>query len=253
MEPLNFFDCNCSFGMRSVKYPGSFSSLDELIRNMNNYGIKKALVYHSMAREYDIKTGNKMLMTEIADYPFLYPVWIVMHHHTGEFPSPDLLKAQLKENNVKAVRIFPSILDHWYSISDWNCKELFNMLETSKIPLIVGLDQITWDELHNLCLHHPELIVILSDVNYRINRNLYTLLEKFPNLHVETSGYKGFDGISDFCKFFGAHRLIFGTAMPVLSGAAAVSMINYARISDKEKQMIASENLEKLIGGIRYD
>ncbi|HHV96275.1 MAG TPA: amidohydrolase family protein [Clostridiaceae bacterium] len=253
MEPLNFFDCNCSFGMRSVKYPGSFSSLEGLIKNMNNYGIKKALVYHSLAREYDMATGNKTLMREISDYPFLYPVWVVMHHHTGEFPAPDLLKMQLKENNVKAVRIFPSILEHWYSISEWNCGELFNMLEACKIPLIVGFDQITWDELYNLCMHHPELIVILSDVNYRINRNLYTLLKKLPNLYVETSGYKCFDGISDLCKIFGAHRLIFGTGMPVLSGAAAVSMINYAKISDKEKQMIAAENLEKLIGGIRYD
>ena len=253
MESLEFFDCNCSFGMRSVKYPGSFFALDELKKNMNNYGIKKALVYHSMAREYDIKTGNKMLMNEITDYPFLYPVWVVMHHHTGEFPAPDLLKVQLKENNIKAVRIFPSVSDHGYSISDWNCGELFNMLEECKIPLIVGLDQITWDELYNLCVHHPNLIIILSDVNYRINRNLYALLEKFSNLYVETSGYKGFDGILDVCKFFGAHRLIFGTGMPVLSGAAAVSIINYARISYEEKQMIAVKNLENLIGGIRYD
>jgi hypothetical protein len=124
MEPLDFFDCNCSFGMRSVKYPESFFALDELIKNMNNYGIKKALVYHSMAREYDIATGNKMLMNEIADYPCLYPVWVVMHHHTGEFPTSDLLKVQLKENNIKAVRIFPSVSDHGYSISDWNCGEL---------------------------------------------------------------------------------------------------------------------------------
>ncbi len=251
MEPLNFFDCNCSFGMRGVKYPGSFSTLDELIKKMDNYGIKKALVYHSMAREYDMKTGNKMLMGEIAAYPFLYPVWVAMHHHTGEFPAPALLKEQLRENNIKAVRIFPSVSDHGYSISGWNCGELFDMLEKCKIPLIAGLDQVTWDELHNLCLNHPGLIVILSDVNYRINRNLYALLEKFPGLHVETSGYKGFDGILEICKRFGAHRLIFGTGMPVLSGAAAVSLIKYARISNKEKQMIASGNLENLIGGIK--
>ena len=33
--------------------------------------------------------------------------------------------------------------------------------------------------------------------------------------------------------------------------AAAVSLIKYARISNKEKQMIASGNLENLIGGIK--
>ena len=141
MEPLNFFDCNCSFGMRGVKYPGSFSTLDELIKKMDNYGIKKALVYHSMAREYDMKTGNKMLMGEIAAYPFLYPVWLPCI--TIRVNSRRLIEGAVKGNNIKAVRIFPSVSDHGYSISGWNCGELFDMLEKCKIPLIAGLDQVS--------------------------------------------------------------------------------------------------------------
>jgi predicted TIM-barrel fold metal-dependent hydrolase len=45
--------------------------------------------------------------------------------------------------------------------------------------------------------------------------------------------------------------MVFGTGMPVYSGGAAVSMINYARISEKEKRLIAHENMESLMEGVR--
>jgi hypothetical protein len=38
--------------------------------------------------------------------------------------------------------------------------------------------------------------------------------------------------------------------MPLFSGSAAVGMVNYARVSDEEKRLIAAVNLERLIGGV---
>jgi len=90
-------------------------------------------------------------------------------------------------------------------------------------------------------------------VNYRVDRSLFALVKKFDNLYVETFGYKQHHGIEEFCKRFGAHRMVFGSGMPAYSGGAAVAMINYARISDEEKRMIAYENLEKILGGVRYE
>lgn len=252
MEPLSYFDCNCSFGMRGIVYPGSFYKLEDLLKNMENYGIKRALVYHSMAREYNPVVGNGMLMEEIKQYPSLYPVWAVMHHHTGEFPEPGELRKQLKANNIRAVRVFSAMADQGFGLSEWNCGELFSMLEECKVPLLLGFEQMAgWNELHEICSNHPGLKIIFTGVNYRIDRNAYALLEKFENLYVETSGYKGFEGIPEICRKFGAHRLVFGSAMPVLSGAAAVSMVNYADISEKEKRMIAYENLDNLLGGVQ--
>ncbi|MDO8685244.1 MAG: hypothetical protein Q7J78_01075, partial [Clostridiales bacterium] len=184
MEPIAFFDCNCSIGMRGILNSGSFYKVEDLITKMKYYGIVKALTYHSMAREYSPAFGNNLLMDEIKDYPFLYPVWVVMHHHTAEFPEPKKLARQLKENNIRAVRMFPAVSDQNYSISEWNCGELLSMLEKSRIPLMLGFDQLTWNELHELCREHPELNVILTGVNYRIDRNLYALFEKFDNLFV---------------------------------------------------------------------
>ncbi|HBP39003.1 MAG TPA: hypothetical protein DD640_09755 [Clostridiales bacterium] len=246
-KTLDFFDGDCSFGRRSIVNPGSFYKLEDLIEQMKFYGIGRALVYHAMAREYQPVMGNDLLGQEIARHSELVPVWVVMPHHTGEFPAPDQLRHQLRSNNVRAVRMFPGNSDHAYSIESWNSGELLAMLEASRIVLLIGLDQLNWNELHTLCASFPELRVILSGAGYGSDRNLYPLLRKFPNLHIETIGYKTHSGIEEICRIFGAHRLIFGSAMPLYSGGSAVSMINYARISDEEKQLIAAKNLERLL------
>ncbi|NLO82856.1 MAG: amidohydrolase family protein [Clostridiales bacterium] len=251
MGDLEFFDCNCSFGMRSILYPESFYKVEDLVKKMDRYGIKRALVYHSMAREYAPSVGNRMLMDEIKVYPFLIPLWTVMPHHTQEFPEPYRLIEQMKAYGVKAVTMFPGAMDHAYSMAEWNCGQLFEALEEHGIPLILGFDQTTWNELYDLLSNHPKLNLILTNVNYRMDRNIYVLFRMFENLFIETRGYQVYQGIEQICNRFGACRLIFGSGMPVYSGSAAVAMINYARISDKEKEMIAYRNLETLIGEVK--
>lgn len=251
MEPLSFFDCNCSFGMRRVVNPGSFFEIEELKKRMDRYGIGKALVYHAMAREYDAVVGNGMLINEITGEECFYPMWAVMHHHTGEFPPPDLLIKQMKKNSIKAVCIFPAPMDQNFSIAKWNCGELFTVLVKHAIPIFIGMDQISFDGIYDLCNSFPKLKVVLTGVNYRIDRNVHALLNQLPHFYIEISGYKTHNGIEEMCEKFGAGRLMFGSGMPLYSGASAVSMINYARISEKEKSMIASENLEALLGGVQ--
>lgn len=247
---MKFFDCNCEIGMRGIVYPGSFYKVEDLAARMEYYGIEKALVYHSMAREYNPGEGNKMLMEEIKDYPSLIPVWVVMHHHTDEFPEPGELARQMKNSGIKAVRMFPAAWEQNYCISEWNCGELFSVLEEYRIPLLIGLDQLGWDGLHALCSCHPELRIVLTSVDYRIDRNLYVLMKKFKHIYIETIGYKVHSGIEEICGKFGAERLVFGSGMPVFSGGSAVSMINYSRISEKEKRMIAADNINTLLGGV---
>jgi len=250
MEPILFFDCGCAVGTSFYKNYGGSWETAELLRKMRLYGIDKALVYHIAGKEYDPAVGNGLLADEIKDYPALYPVWVVMHHHTDEFDEPDALIKTLKEKNIKAVRMYPAA--HQYKTSAWNCRELFTALAANKIPLFIDLDQLAWDEIHQLLTDYPELNLILTGLNYIVDRNIYALFKKFTNLYIETIGYKVNNGIEEICGRFGAGRLIFGSGMPVFSGSAAVSMIRYARIGENEKRMIARGNLESLLEGVSY-
>lgn len=249
MSKIEYLDVSCYVGRRGIIHPGSFYKAEDLLGQMQKLDIKRALVYHALAREYDLAEGNRLLMQEIRQFTCLSPIWVVMPHHTGEFYEPVRLGELLIEENIKAVRMFPGINDHNYCVAEWNCGELFNMLEQSEIVLLLGLDQVSWNEIHDLCSTHPNLRIVLTDVTYRIDRNLYQLLKKFKNLYIETFGYKVNCGIEEITRLFGADRLIFGSGMPAYSGAAAMAMVSYAQISHDDKIKIACRNLEGILGG----
>lgn len=252
MAVLQLYDCDAWFGRRLFVLPGSFSSKQELLERMDRYGIARALTHYSVSRELDPVAGNRMLMEELAGEPRLTPMWTVMPHHTGEFPAPKALLAQMAEQGVRAVTMFPTTA-YCYSMAEWNCGELFSALEDARVPLFLSLPQfgMSFEAIHDFCAAHPSLPLVLSELNYRNGRNLYPLLSKFKNLYMTSSGYKAQDGIEDVCRKFGAERILFGSSMPVGSGASAVAMITYASISDEEKALIASGNLERLLGGVR--
>ena len=254
MDEIEFFDCNAFFGMQKMIYPGSFYKKEDLIEKMAYYGIQKALVHHSMAREYDAEVGDDILIKELKDDTKLLPAWVVLPHHTGEFPSPDVLIERMKKSNVRAAILMPADYSSYgHSTEEWSCGELYQMLEDHKVPLFIAEDQLlSMNNLYKICSAHPKLNVILTNATYRSSRDLFPLMKLFDHLFLETSGYKPQDGIKEVCKKFGADRLIFGSNMPLTSGASAVGMITYADISREEKQMIASKNLEKLLGGVQF-
>lgn len=247
MAALNFFDCNCMLGRFGVPQPGSYFTVEELLQQMDYFGIAEALVYHSLAKEYSPDFGNKLLMREIAGHHRLHACWILLPHHTGEMPPPPRLIEEMKEHNVRAVRLFPAAEHHRFSLSDWALGELYESLEEWRIPLFIGSEQIDWDQVYNLCRAHPDLPLIISEVRYEENRHLYPLFEKFANLFIDLAWYPVHQGIETICHRFGAERLLFGSKAPVFTPGPALAMVNYADISRQEKEQIAGRNLRRLL------
>ncbi|MEN8229383.1 MAG: hypothetical protein ABFS38_14590, partial [Bacteroidota bacterium] len=83
--------------------------------------------------------------------------------------------------------------------------------------------------------------------NYRYNRYIYPLLEKYKNLFIELSRFMGAGTIEDMVERFGPRHLLFGTNMPQYSGTAAVALLTYADIDQEAKQAIAGGNLRNLL------
>ena len=247
MGAIDFFDCSVKLGMRIIIDPGSFYETGELLRKMAYYGIGRALACHSLAANYRPIYGNALLTEEIKDIPNLFPVWVVMPHHTGEFPDPAELREEMKANDIRLVMYPPD--EH--NFSEWYAGELFNMLEECNVPVLIGLPQFSnnWNTLHGLLAAHSNLNVILTNLHYNCGRYLFPLLSQFSHLYIETIGFKLFGGVEEVCKRFGAGRLIFGSCAPVYSGGSAAGMIRYARITDDEKRAVASGNLLRLLEG----
>jgi len=248
-DKLKFFDCNCSLGRRSTPSPEEFYSKEKLLEEMNYFGISRSLVYHSLAKEYNPDVGNEYLLKEIENVDELEPCWVLLPSYTKETLTPEKMIKKMLDNRVKAARIFPK--EHNFSLEEWNIKDLFLVLNEHKIPLFLDLDQTDWKEIYNICSHYSQIPLILTNVSYRIDRYLYPLLGKFNNLYIEISHYSVFRGIETICKNFGASHLLFGTRLPIFEAGSALNMVNFAHISQIDKQLISYENLDKLLGEVK--
>lgn len=250
MKKLELFDCEASFGISGYKRETTPITKQEMLSKFDRYGIDCALMRYEYANSSVARKGNMELVDEIRGDVRLFPMWNVIPHHTGEFPEPCELVRLMRENDVKTLTLAPG---NWV-VGEWTCGELFRTLERHKIALLLSLSRVTntFAGLYEILKEHRNLRVILTGITYRCMRDVYPLLEMFPNLHICTSGYKAFEGIEDTVERFGAGRLVFGSGMPALSGAASVALLTYARISDEEKTLIASGNLKKLLSEVEF-
>ena len=247
MAKLKFFDCNCTIGR--VGYPtlGDISDVEGLLNEMRIAGVEEALVYHIISRDGHPPLGNSMLMDAIKNSAHLHPCWVVIPHHTKEMPPPEKLLQDMRDQNVKAVRIFPTRTLHSFSIEEWCAGELLHALEQARIPVILDLEILSWDDVHSILNSYRKLPVVAANCTYRHNRYTYPLLEKFDNLFIELSRFMGAGAVEDMVKRFGSRPLLFGTNMPQYTGTAAVALLTYSDIDQAAKQAIAGDNLRNLL------
>lgn len=247
MEKLKFFDCNCSVGRVPCPYLLDIPDADGLLREMKAAGIEEALVYHSVARDADPPLGNRLLLEALDGKDSLYPCWVALPHHTGEIPPPSQLLKEMDDNNVRAVRMYPTNMFHSFSMEDWNIGGLLDTLEEAHVPLLLDIEIVWWETIQKLCEKHPGLPVVATNVSYRHNRFAYPLFERYDNVYVEMSRYFGACTIEDVVNRFGSRHILFGTNMPQYTGTAAVPLITYADIPREDKEAIAGGTMRTLL------
>ncbi|MBQ3079735.1 MAG: amidohydrolase family protein, partial [Clostridia bacterium] len=57
-------------------------------------------------------------------------------------------------------------------------------------------------------------------------------------------------GYEDVTNRFGSERMLFGTNFPTNAMAGSICCLEYARISDKDKENIAYGNITRLLSGV---
>ena len=114
-----------------------------------------------------------------------------------------------------------------------------------RIPLFV---RASLDKVAQLLKSFPNLVVVTgSQGSNPLDRYAWPLVEKFPNLIFDTSGYLVDGGIEEFCKRYSAARLVFGSGFPDNASGAAMLTLARAEISEDQRQAIAWDNLSRIL------
>jgi len=257
---MHFFDANCWIGEDPFPSFKHFKDSNELIIEMDKYGIEKALVSHLLAWKYNPFIGNNTLADEIRESERLYGCYVLIPPGTGKIGDiEDYIDEMVKRKKARAFRIFP--LDHHFSLADWSMGKTFSMLEDRRIPLIFPLSQITWafnqvhwDVIYELSQKYKRLPIIVDGYGPQEltqSRFFLPLLENCENVYLDIHNLILYGIIEKIVNRVGANRLLFSTGIPFNNPGASLMRIITAQISNEEKRQIAQDNIKKLLRGVR--
>jgi len=240
---LKFFDCNCALGPYRTRVFRFARTANELIAEMDFSNIEKALVYHTGMRFDHPLNGNELVVRETAGHPRLTATWALLPHQTEELPSLERMIPEMQRRGVRALWLFPE--EHRYFLDEITWVHEMLVLMQRKIPLFI---RASLDRIAMLLRSFPELIVVTgSQGSNPLDRYAWPLIERYPNLMFDTSGYLVDGGIEEFCRRYSASRLVFGTGYPDNAAGAAMLCLAHAEISDAERRSIAWGNLSRLL------
>lgn len=248
---IRFVDGSVIVGPRVRPFPHRDDSVAGLLRQMDRCGIDAAYVSHASCLEYDPQEGNARLMQEIGRETRLRPVWVLVPASSGEMAPPRETLPALRDGDIRLVRFFPG--RHNFPFTEWNLGDWFDLLAERRVPVMLDLGDVgSMDPVYRLAEPRPHLPVILSKISYRPDRGLFRLMERLPNLHIETSTYKPHLGIERMVTRFGEGRLVFGSSMTEFSPGPALAAVMRADIPLPAKRAIAGANLERLTGAVQW-
>jgi predicted TIM-barrel fold metal-dependent hydrolase len=220
---------------------------------MDAYGIDRALVTHTYAKWFSPPAGNARLMDAIASNRRLAACWVVLPAGTGEVPPEETQVTELLAAGARAARLCP--VAHRLSLEPWAVDRLLGALAARRVPLLLDLDNGHWSEARPwpfvawAARTYPALPLVLLREPQANLRTLFPLLDRCPNVIVETSYFQVHDGLALVAERWGAGRLVFGTGLPLWDPGLPVTGLTYAGLSPPDLAAVAGGTLRRLLDG----
>jgi hypothetical protein len=248
---MRFFDCNVFFGLPSVRPPAPVPTAEALLAEMDRAGVEQALVWHIAQHDASPEVGNRLLADAIRPHARLVGCWTILPNQAFEFAPPPAFFERMREARVSALRVFPAshrFLLNAVSMGDW-----LGPMAERRIPLLVSLRRgIDWPGIYALLAEFPDLTCVICDHGcWGMDRMFRPLLERYPNVYVDTAQYFLDGGIEALVGDYGHERLLFSSGFPESYLGGMMLALRHAQISDAGKAAIAGGNLERILGEVR--
>ena len=250
MRDLMFFDANCRIG-RFVNGGPCAENAAALFREMDYYGVDKALVrFNNLARSGAV-TANRNLAKLLEDDPEkrLTGVWCILPPQCDEIPEPDEFFKQMKANRIGAITLLPQ--EHRYVPCRLTLGKMMDAAAERKIPVLLNGFAGKWQDLYNFMANFPKNVYIFQETVGKWGNDRYfrPLLENYENFYFETTGYWVPEGIRDLAERYGAERILYGSGFPTYDQGNGMLQLKQSGLPLESVELIAGKNLERILKG----
>ena len=249
MDDLFFFDADCKIG--SGPNVGIGPTLRELLDEMDEYGVDRALVHHINTPMVGALESNRDLaeMLRSDDSGRLTGVWSILPSQCRELPEPDEFFRQMKENRIGALSLYP--FDHRFVPCRLTLGKIMDAARERRVPVFVNAFSGRWNDLYNFVAEFPENILILCDTvgKWGHDRQVRPLLETYPKFYYGMTGYWVPEGIRDLADIYGADRILYSSGYPLYVQGSGMLQLKCSGLDADKIALIAGKNLDGLLKG----
>lgn len=250
-DALDLFDASCWLGRPWEATFWQVTGLDELVAGLQRFGIRRAVVAHTMCLQHDPVAGNRTLLSALDGHTGFVAAATLVPEMAAVGKWRDCLRGMIRRG-VRMVRVFP--VAHNFRLDDVCCGEMLSAAADLRLPCTVWQNQADWSVVSAVCARHPQLSLIVEGCGRKLfydNRIYYSLLRRHANLMLQMHNIVNYLGLDDLVQQFGSTRFVFGSQFPHLDPSSAAALVTMGRMSPADRRNIACGNLERLLAEVK--
>lgn len=247
---MRFFDCNAFLGRPAVREIWQPATAEMMLAEMDFCGVEKALVFHAAQIDAGPFPGNELLAEAIRLHPRLYGCWALLPNQAHEFPPFHEFLAAMQAARVCALRVFPTT--HHFLLNAQAMGGWLEPMERLHVPLFLSVTNgADWQIAYDMLAEFSNLVCVLCDHGcWGEDRRFRPLIERYPNVYIDTAQYLLDGGIEAFVRDYGPTRMLYGSGFPRSHHGGMMLALRHAQITEEDKQAIAAGNLERILSEV---
>ena len=224
---------------------------ERLIEDGARAGVSRYVVHSVATTAHQVRSINEYLLSECQKHPEFIG-FITLHQELSE----DEVFSEVNwaiEHGFKGIKLHPDFQK--FNIDD-ECAEKFYRAAEGKLPILfhIGDDRYEFsapERLIKMAKKYPEATFIAAHFGgYRCwdKASLYVGLD---NVYFDTCSSLPFispERARELIDLLGAERFFFATDFPMWDSKGELERFNKITLSDKEREMILSGNIKRLLG-----
>ena len=227
---------------------------DELLRQMDFYGVDQAILIPCRPKSYDIIPANSMVAKVVLRYPDRFMGFARVDPWQGQAALDELKRA------YETLGLCGLLLHPWeelFQIASHKVDTLVEYTATHGLPVMVeaGYPLLSHPlDIAELAGRHPKATIIathglqLDDAGFALIDAELAMHER-ANIIMETSGMVAPEVMENIVRDLGAERLMFGSHTPWLDLHMEIERVRLLNLTLEQKELVMGGNILKLLNG----
>lgn len=215
-------------------------NVESFLEDHKRAGIDLSMAISSKAIPYSVILGNEEIFELSKKYKEICPIVTLYPGIEYDINNIDAYFEKLYNMGARGIYLDLSKMFEFVSSLFIN---IFKFARKYNLPIMISWDDIKdKDKFFELIEMNQDLKIIILNLNWAYKKFVFEYMKKNNNVYIGINGFNYQGMIEDVCKTFSSKRLLFASGYPFYNIGASKAMLEYADISEKEKDDISYKN-----------